>query len=305
MSEQIVATYDYTDELGNPLYQVVRYFPKTFRARRWINNVWVAGKGDRGPVPFNLPWVVEAAHNEGIIFICEGEKDTQNLSKALSHLLEFELRKVAVTTAPFGSNNWKPEFRRYFIGASQVVILPDNDKPGHEYAMTIARSLTGTIPDIRIVDLPDLAEKEDVTDWLEKGNPIWALWLEVYQTPPLVLPKEPDIPMILHALKRAPIKIEPRPSEGRDIMFTIEAINQRGIEILSRYVELERAGRNRFKFICPFHEDTQPSGVLYADRGHWWCYGCGTGGDIIDFEQKKNGSSFREVINTILPLYAK
>lgn len=301
MSDQIVATYDYTDELGNPLYQVVRYFPKTFRARRWVNGQWSIGKGDQGPVPYKLPWLVNVAKSGGLIFICEGEKDTENLARALIANIDCELSEFAVTTAPFGSNNWKLGFNKYFVGASQVVILPDNDKPGHEYAMTVAKSLTGTVPDIRIVDLPDLADKEDVTDWLEKGNPIWALWLEVYQTPPLVLPKEPDTPMILHALKRAPIKIEPRPNEGRDIMFTIEAINQRGIEILSRYVELERAGCNRFRFVCPFHEDTQPSGMLYADKGHWWCYGCGTGGDIINFIQRKTGLSFKEVINTVLP----
>jgi len=270
MPDKIVATYDYADTDGTPLYQVVRYFPKTFRARRWISGEWVAGKGNQGPVPYCLPWLVPVARNGGLIFICEGEKDVENLTRAIYFMHEVEASKVAVTTAPFGSSNWKPEFKRYFIGAAQVVILPDNDAPGHEYAMTVARSLTGTVPDIRIVDLPGLAEKEDVTDWLEKGNPIWALWLEVYQTPPLVLPKEPDIPVILHALQRAPIKIEPRINNGHRVNF--EEINRRGIEILSRYVELQRAGKDRFKFICPFHKDTQRrQGPLVVLRlWYWW-----------------------------------
>jgi len=294
MTDQIVATYDYTDEIGNLLYQVVRYFPKTFRARRFVNGAWVAGKGEQGSTLYHLPMLVDAVRGKGTVFMLEGEKDVDNLITAMFG----KASPFAVTTVAFGANNWKSEFKRYFAGASQVVILPDNDKPGHEYAMTVARSLAGTVQDIRIVELPDLAEKEDVSDWLDKGNPIWSLWLEVYKTPPLMLPDEPDVPMIMHSLKQTPVKIESRDTNGS--REKIENINRRGVEILSQYVSLERAGHNRFRFICPFHKETQPSAVLYEDQGSYWCYGCGTGGDIIDFVQRKTGMSFKEVIGSLI-----
>lgn len=41
---------------------------------------------------------------------------------------------------------------------------------------------------------------------------------------------------------------------------------------------------NRSGFIhCPFHKDDTPSLKLYPEAGGWHCFGCGAGGDVIDF----------------------
>ena len=37
----------------------------------------------------------------------------------------------------------------------------------------------------------------------------------------------------------------------------------------------------RGKALCPFHEDHEPS--LQIDRSHFYCFGCGAYGDVIDF----------------------
>src|SRR6185312_8947072 len=72
---KIVATYDYTDEAGQLLYQVVRTEPKGFFQRRpdgdggWIN------RKCKRQVLFHLPEVVEAP----IVFVAEGEKDVETL----------------------------------------------------------------------------------------------------------------------------------------------------------------------------------------------------------------------------------
>ena len=48
-----------------------------------------------------------------------------------------------------------------------VIILEDNDKAGRAKALTAARALHGAAKTIRIVSLPDLPEKGDVSDWLD------------------------------------------------------------------------------------------------------------------------------------------
>ena len=75
----ITATYDYTDEDGQLLYQVVRYVPKDFKQRRPDGaGGWIWRKGDR-QVLYHLPEVLEAP----IVFIVEGEKDVEALRMGL------------------------------------------------------------------------------------------------------------------------------------------------------------------------------------------------------------------------------
>ena len=83
----IVATYDYTDENGVLLFQVVRLEPKDFRQRRRakagdnpkdIKDGWVWKVQGIRRVPYDLPRVIEA-NGKQTIYICEGEKDCDNL----------------------------------------------------------------------------------------------------------------------------------------------------------------------------------------------------------------------------------
>ena len=40
---------------------------------------------------------------------------------------------------------------------------------------------------------------------------------------------------------------------------------------------------------CPFHTDAQPSLVVYPKDASYYCFGCGVGGDVIDFVSRLNG----------------
>ncbi|MEX0979297.1 MAG: hypothetical protein WDZ48_10615, partial [Pirellulales bacterium] len=77
---QIVATYDYRDEAGELLFQVVRYDPKDFKQRRpkagggWEWSV----KGVR-VFPYRLPELL--AEPTRPVFVVEGEKDVDNLTR--------------------------------------------------------------------------------------------------------------------------------------------------------------------------------------------------------------------------------
>jgi DnaB-like helicase C terminal domain len=75
---EIVATYDYTNENGQLVFQVVRYEPKTFKQRRPDGNGgWIWGLNGIERVLYNLPKVLQAQ----IIYVCFSE-DTEILTSA-------------------------------------------------------------------------------------------------------------------------------------------------------------------------------------------------------------------------------
>lgn len=167
---EIVATYDYRDEQGQLLFQAVRFNPKTFSQRQpdgqggWMYNL----RGVRR-VLYRLPDLLKelkGRNGQASVFICEGEKDVDLLwSKGL-----------LATTNPMGAGKWRDEFADVLQGI-EVVILPDNDDAGRNHAATIAQSLHGKASVVKILTLPDLPAKGDVSDWFttSTGNDIEAL----------------------------------------------------------------------------------------------------------------------------------
>ena len=62
-------------------------------------------------------------------------------------------------------------------------------------------------------------------------------------------------------------------------------------EALSSYgIELDRSGFA----LCPFHREKTPSFKVKNDR--FYCFGCNTSGDVIDFVQKYFGLSFTQAL---------
>ena len=60
-------------------------------------------------------------------------------------------------------------------------------------------------------------------------------------------------------------------------------------------VKLRGRGRVRQGF-CPFHEEAEGSFTVYADSERWYCFGCGLGGDVLDFIQRVEDLSLPEAI---------
>jgi hypothetical protein len=156
--KRIAQIYAYTDVDGNILHETIRYKPKGFSQRR------PDGKGGyrydlKGvkTVLYNLPGVIQAIKENKTIYICEGEKDCENLGKL----------GLTATTSPMGAGKWKNEYSDYLID-SHIVILPDNDKPGKEHAIKIAKTLTNKAASCKIIELPDLPEHGDITDFFRK-----------------------------------------------------------------------------------------------------------------------------------------
>jgi hypothetical protein len=121
---KIVKTYDYLDEIGELLFQVVRFEPKDFKQRRRDGRGrWIWKLGDARRVPYFLPELVKAVAAGETIYIPEGEKDVDNLCAI----------GLAATTNPNGIKKWRAEYSGYLRGAD-VVVLPDNHAEGASMA---------------------------------------------------------------------------------------------------------------------------------------------------------------------------
>lgn len=159
--------YVYTDEFGNPLYRQVRYYKgteKNFYSERFEEGQWINGIKDVKRVLYRLPQVIEGIKNAEKIYIVEGEKDVETL---------IEKGKVATGIAGGAKQKWQPSFTETLKG-SDIIILPDNDNPGKEFATKVAESLAGNANTVMVLDLtkkwPDLKEHGDITDVFEMVN---------------------------------------------------------------------------------------------------------------------------------------
>jgi hypothetical protein len=107
---------------------------------------------------------VLAADPAETVFVVEGEKDVDRLA---------ELGLVA-TTNPMGAGKWQDHYSDFLRGR-RVAIIPDADKPGRDHAQQVAQSLLGKAASVGIVELPDVPEKGDVSDFLDGAGSIHQL----------------------------------------------------------------------------------------------------------------------------------
>lgn len=151
---KVMALYDYKDAGGKLIFQAVRYEPKGFSQRRPDSNnqgKWIYNLHGVQLIPYNLPEVIKA----DTVFIVEGEKDAESL-RAIG---------LVVSCNAQGAGKWKAEYSEYFED-KRVYILPDNDKAGRDHALQVAKSLKGIAGTIKVIELPGLPEKGDVSDWI-------------------------------------------------------------------------------------------------------------------------------------------
>ena len=67
------------------------------------------------------------------------------------------------------------------------------------------------------------------------------------------------------------------------------------VDIASSYVTLKRNGTD-FVALCPFHREKTPSFHISSDKQLYYCFGCGSGGNIIDFVMKIENLDFIDAI---------
>lgn len=84
-----------------------------------------------------------------------------------------------------------------------------------------------------------------------------------------------------------------KPSCVRDLRTRVNVV-----DVISGTVALKKAG-NRFKGLCPFHQEKSPSFHVNPDMGVYKCFGCGKSGDIITFVRETEGLNFVEAVETV------
>lgn len=164
------AIYSYQDAKGYMVFQVVRILQgskKSFRQRRphptepgqWL---W---KMDGVPdLLYHLPEVEHAITLRHLIYLVEGEKDVETLRNL----------GLVATCNRGGAGKWSDAYTAQLKDAD-VILIPDNDKPGRDHAALVMSRLAGTVRSLTRLELPGLEEHGDVTDWLSQGHSLAEL----------------------------------------------------------------------------------------------------------------------------------
>jgi hypothetical protein len=182
--------YRYTDEVGAESFTVWRFVDRQGNKKTPPDHpcpcrsnpgtecesgcengrVW-GSKGCRR-VLYRWPDVIQA----GLVFIVEGEKNVNDLSRALAQYIakkggfplgNLTLDRVGVTTNPGGSSGWKPEYGFGKEFQSKVVIkLGDNDVPGRTHDAAVCGDVAKYASKLFTLDLP-VGEGEDISNYLE------------------------------------------------------------------------------------------------------------------------------------------
>lgn len=133
------AVYPYTDELGNPLFEAVRFPGKRFTQRHLDPDNpdakpdgYVYSLEGIRRVPFRLPELLKAVRDGKTIYVVEGEKDALRITRETGRF---------ATCNPMGAGKWRDEYSTHFLGAKQVFIIQDRDDPGRRHAKKVAESL--------------------------------------------------------------------------------------------------------------------------------------------------------------------
>ena len=106
-------------------------------------------------VPYRLP-EVSAADADAPVLVVEGEGDADRAAD-----LGF-----AATCNVGGAGKWTAADSAHLKGR-HAVVLPDNDDAGRSHAEAVCRSLSGTAASVRVLDLPGLPPKGDLSDWAD------------------------------------------------------------------------------------------------------------------------------------------
>lgn len=68
------------------------------------------------------------------------------------------------------------------------------------------------------------------------------------------------------------------------------------IDVMQRYgFDVDKKGH----CLCPFHNEKTPSFKIYENNKGFYCFGCGSGGDVIKFVQKLFNIPFQEALRKI------
>lgn len=158
---QIVATYEYADQMGVVRGVKERWQPAHDGSGKPKSFRWVKRADPWAPTLYKLPEVITGIGEGKPIVIVEGEKCVDTLTA----------RGFVATCNEDGAGKWETGHSEHLYGAD-VVIIPDADSAGRAHAKSIAEGLVDVAQTVAVIDdLPGLSKvKGDVFDWFAEGH---------------------------------------------------------------------------------------------------------------------------------------
>jgi hypothetical protein len=161
--------------------------------------------GDARIVPYNLPALLDAKTAGRNIFLVEGEKAADAI-KSIG---------MIATTAHTGAGSWPAAITEYFAGA-QVIIVPDNDVPGWQYAYKAAEAILPIVKSLKVVDLGLQGQGDDAFEFIEAGGGRAELVALVKAAVPITSLDQVTMPERLNPITNAATQLPPTPTAPSD-----------------------------------------------------------------------------------------
>ncbi len=70
------------------------------------------------------------------------------------------------------------------------------------------------------------------------------------------------------------------------------------LELVGQYTSLQRVG-DRYRGLCPFHQEKTPSFYVQPDKRLFYCFGCGKGGNLFQFVMETEHLTFPEAVRKL------
>ncbi len=159
----IVAAYSYFDELGRLAYQTCKTANKQFPPRHLTRDgLWKWGRNGAKRILYRLPELISAIKKwpKAPVYICEGEKDVDRC---------WNEDLIATCCVGGAGGAWLDRYTAELAGR-HVAILPDNDDAGRQFADRVASRLIGKAKSVKVLQIPGLPEKGDVSDYFDNGG---------------------------------------------------------------------------------------------------------------------------------------
>ena len=145
-----------------------------------MTGTWTYKLGNVRRTLYHLPELLVSDPGQPVLFV-EGDKDCHS-AEALG---------FTATTSPGGANQWPGLVKNHRIHEPlkdrSVWSIPDNDPPGKDFANAVAATLAALAKEVKVLILPGLEEKQDLSDFVTLHGPQEAkrLLLELAKAAPV------------------------------------------------------------------------------------------------------------------------
>jgi hypothetical protein len=274
--------YDYVDEAGRLLYQVLRGDPKRFLQRRpdpGRPGAWIWHLGGVRRVPYRL----RDLQGQERVLVFEGERHAN-----LAHALGFR-----ATTTAGGAHGFQGQAEAVVRAVraahvDDVILFADHDGPGYAYMRDWGTAWLAVGGGVRVATLPGLPPRGDILDWAgtvpeaERAARLAVIVEAAVRCETraalqacLTWPGDPPEPTGReHSESRA--RWARRPGATSDLWPLVRA----RLEARGPVTGPDGSGNYRVQCVAPEHPDRHPSMDVHPVRG-FICRACGAHGGIV------------------------